>query len=582
MIIKYLLFGFLILKNLCQSDPISMHDALSYLSDYGYVFEQPKKNSSGPLSLGDTKKVLNNSLSLFQMAHGLKITGVLDEPTVKKIKSPRCGLPDFRSNGAVAFYKAVSKWRKKNLTYKLKNENEELKNETIRILREAFGHWSNVSSLTFIEIKNKTLKSDLTISFGSRNHSDNYPFDGPGGVLAHAFFPENGEIHFDEDEYFTDKQKAGTDLKIIAVHEFGHALGLEHSLEKGAVMNPFYQGYVENFQLGKDDINGIQFLYGKFGESTTTKTTSTNSPSLKTLITTKGNNVTTNNSTNKIHSSSTTTKTTNITTTKTANITTTKTTNVATTKITNITTTKSANITTTKSANITTTKSANITTSKNENITTTKIASITTSINTTTKRVVDKIMDFIPCHYTIEAVFLGPDLFTVYALVDSYGLFRFDVNLRIWVKDSLEQIYPNLPLNSRGGAIDDNQTIWFFHDDDIYAYQRGQLLPDYPKTAQSFFYPRHPYAATFRNKKIYIYKNYFAHEFDVKQLKVARMHRSGTIFKGIPFHIDAVFRYNGFYYFFDDEYYYKFDEKTNKVMDGYPKLKVDNWFLCKL
>ncbi|KTG46396.1 hypothetical protein cypCar_00003989 [Cyprinus carpio] len=66
--------------------------------------------------------------------------------------------------------------------------------------------------------------------------------------------------------YDTDKKwgfcpDGGYSLFLVAAHEFGHALGLDHSNIKDALMYPMYK-YIEDFSLHEDDIKGIQYLYG--------------------------------------------------------------------------------------------------------------------------------------------------------------------------------------------------------------------------------------------------------------------------------------------------------------------------------
>ncbi|KAG9473740.1 hypothetical protein GDO78_004178 [Eleutherodactylus coqui] len=66
---------------------------------------------------------------------------------------------------------------------------------------------------------------------------------------------------YDNDQKWGLCGDQGYSLFLVAAHEFGHALGLEHSSVQDALMYPMYK-YVKDFSLHSDDINGIQYLYG--------------------------------------------------------------------------------------------------------------------------------------------------------------------------------------------------------------------------------------------------------------------------------------------------------------------------------
>ena len=59
-------------------------------------------------------------------------------------------------------------------------------------------YWSDQANLSFRRVSQD--EADIQIDFFSEDHNDRKPFDGQGAILAHAFFPESGDLHLDDDE----------------------------------------------------------------------------------------------------------------------------------------------------------------------------------------------------------------------------------------------------------------------------------------------------------------------------------------------------------------------------------------------
>ncbi|XP_045385010.1 matrix metalloproteinase-9 [Lemur catta] len=71
--------------------------------------------------------------------------------------------------------------------------------------------------------------------------------------------------NFDRDKKWGFCPDQGYSLFLVAAHEFGHALGLDHTSVPEALMYPMYR-FTEEPPLHADDVKGIQHLYGPHPE----------------------------------------------------------------------------------------------------------------------------------------------------------------------------------------------------------------------------------------------------------------------------------------------------------------------------
>nr|UCR17088.1 matrix metalloproteinase-25 [Lateolabrax japonicus] len=280
-----LLWMVLTLTGSTSAVPDQYSRAVDWLSRYGYLSPPDPRTSKL-----QTKDGIEKAIRVMQRFGGVQETGVLDSETLKLMSTPRCSLPDVvgsedmlrrrRRRRRKRYALSGLKWHKTDLTwsvdsYPSPSVSPGLPDSLVdNILTYAFKAWSDAAPLNFrwlrVDSSEAAAGGDIRVSFSSLLHNDGYPFDGKGGTLAHAFFPGKeevaGDTHFDDHEIWSyGGESSSTDLFTVAVHEFGHALGLSHSSSDPSIMRPYYQGPVGDivsFRLALDDRLAIQQLYG--------------------------------------------------------------------------------------------------------------------------------------------------------------------------------------------------------------------------------------------------------------------------------------------------------------------------------
>jgi len=218
--------------------------------------------------LGRYCAATERAVRAYQEASGLLVDGVAGCKTKGLVQSRCCGVPDKRlalQRGGAA--STGCRWEASTITYWLENLTNDLPEARCRtLIAEAFGVWAEAGDLAFQEV------ADGTTAMIRIRWSDPGALSeiGPLHVFAYTFYPPPcgnptpGTVIFDESDRWLDDGAPpgaeGRNLRLVAIHEIGHALGLDHSAGMDDIMFR-YPEHAGPRDLSAADVAAIQGLY---------------------------------------------------------------------------------------------------------------------------------------------------------------------------------------------------------------------------------------------------------------------------------------------------------------------------------
>ena len=129
----------------------------------------------------------------------------------------------------------------------------------------ALDAWAEVVDVTFTQTNIPNQRDSIDFSFRR--------IDGAGGTLAQAYLPDDvnrsiiaGDVQFDTSERWelgNSQGRSAFDLVLVAVHEVGHALGIEHSHVGSSVMAPSVSSSQTFTRLHSADIDAALDIYAE-------------------------------------------------------------------------------------------------------------------------------------------------------------------------------------------------------------------------------------------------------------------------------------------------------------------------------